>query len=145
MHPSKRVRRRSATYTFQPHQRVKAALLLAREEAVTIQEVGPGHFDGLEGVEAVLPQGVARAAAGFDHLVVLARRGEHRAAHKPYVWGALPVEQAVDDAQEKVLWPGLCLQAGPVAEDVGEHGSGAAAFDKSCFNMTPKISNEKPL
>lgn len=123
---------RSATYTFQPPQRVKAALLLAREEAVAIQEVGPGHFDALEGVGAVLPEGVARAAAGFDHLVVLARRGEHGAAHKPYFWGALSVEQAVDDAQEKVLWPGLCLQARPVAEDVGKYCSGA--FDKSCFS-----------
>lgn len=121
----------SVTYTFQSHQRVKAALLFAGKEAVTVEEVGPGHFDGLEGMCAVLPQRLACAAARFDHLVVLARRGEHGAADQTYLWGALPIQQAMDDAQEEVLRSRLCIRVGPVAEDVGEYGSGAAAFNKS--------------
>lgn len=79
-------------------------------------------------MDAVLPQRLACAAAGFDHLVILAWRGEHRAAYETYLRGALPVEQAVDDAQEEVLCPRLCLQATPVAKDVGEHGSGDSAI-----------------
>lgn len=122
------VQHNSVTFTFQPYQRVIAALLVAGEEAVAIQEVGPGHLDGFEGVDTVLPQRLARAAAGFDRLVVLAGRGEHRAAYETYLGGALPVEQAMDDTQEEVLCPRLCLHATPVAEDVGEHGSGEAAF-----------------
>lgn len=90
-------------FTSQSSQGVEAALLLTGKEAVTIQEVGPGHFDGLEGVGAVLPQRIARAAAGFDHLVVEAGRGDDGAAHQAYLGGALPVEQAMDDAQQQVL------------------------------------------
>lgn len=91
------------SFTSQSSQGVKAALLLTGKEAVTIQEVRPGHFDGLEGVGAVLPQSIARAAAGFDHLVVVAGRGDDGAADQAYLRGALAVEQAMDDAQQQVL------------------------------------------
>lgn len=74
---------------------------------------------------AVLPQRLAGAAAGFNHPVVAAGRGHHRAADQADLRGALPIEQAMDDAQEKVLWPRLCIQAGLVAQDVGENCSGA--------------------
>lgn len=76
----------------------------------------------------VPPQCIACAAAGFDHLVVLAGRGENRAAEEADLRGALPVEQAMDDAQQEVLCPRLCVQATPVAKYVGKYGSGAAAF-----------------
>lgn len=111
-------------FTSQSSQGVEAALLLAGEEAVAIQEVGPGHLDGLEGVGAVLPQSVARAAAGFDHPVVVAGRGDHGAAHQAYLGGALPVEQAVDDAQQQVLGSRLRIRAGAVPQDVGEDRPG---------------------
>lgn len=115
-------------HTSQPSQRVVAALLLARKEAVAVQEVRPGHLNGLEGVGAVLPQRLAGAAAGFDHPVVAAGRGQDRAADQADIRGALPVQQAVDDAQEKVLGPRLCIQAGLVAQDVWENCSGAGKF-----------------
>lgn len=95
----------SVTFTFQPCQRVIAALLVAGKEAVTVEEVGPGHFDGLKGMDAVFPQCLACAAAWFDHLVILAGRGEHRAAYETYLRGALSIEQAVDDTQKEVLCP----------------------------------------
>lgn len=82
----------SFLFTSESSQWVDAALLLAGEEAVAVQEVGPGHFDGLEGVGAVLPQSLARAATGLDHLVVVAGGGEDGAAHQTYLRGALPVE-----------------------------------------------------
>lgn len=75
------------------------ALLVTGEEAVTVQEVGPSHFNGLKGVATIFPQRVARATARLDDLVVLTARGEHGAPHQPYVRGALPVEQAMDDTQ----------------------------------------------
>lgn len=112
--------------TFQPGQRVEAAFLIAGKEAIAVEEVGPGHFDGLKRVGAVLPQRLARAAARLDHLVVPAGRREHRAAHQTYLRGALPIEQAVDDAQEQVLCPRLGLQTTLVAKDVWEYGSGEA-------------------
>lgn len=77
--------------------------MFAGKEAVTIKEVGPRHFDGLKGMRTVLPQCLTCAAAWFDHLVILAGRGEHGAAYKTYLRGALPVQQAMDDAQEEVL------------------------------------------
>lgn len=98
------VRYNSVTNTFQPYQWVKAPLLFTGKEAVTIQKVGPGHFDAFKGMNAVLPQCFACTATGFDHLVILAGRGEHRAANEAYLWGALPVEQAMDDTQEEILW-----------------------------------------
>lgn len=79
-------------------------------------------------MRAVLPQRLAGAAAGFDHLVIAAGRGQHRAADQTDLWGALPIQQAVDDAQEKVLRPGLCIQAGLVAQDVWENCSGVEQF-----------------
>jgi len=96
---------------------------LTGEEAIAIQEVGPGHLDDFEGVAAVPPQGVARAAARLDHLVVAARRGDDRAAQQADLGGAFPVEEAVDDAQQEVLGPGLRVHATPVAEDVWKYGS----------------------
>lgn len=93
------------TFTFQPCQRVKAALFAASKKTVTVEEIGPGHIDGLKGMGAVPPQGLTCAAARLDHLVVLAGRGEHRAAYETYFRGALPVEQAMDDTQEEVLCP----------------------------------------
>lgn len=95
----------SVTNTFQPYQWVKAPLLFTGKEAVTIQKVGPGHFDAFKGVNAVLPQCFACTATGFDHLVILAGRGKHGAANEAYLWGALPVEQAMDDTQEEILRP----------------------------------------
>lgn len=115
------------SFTSQSSQGVKAALLLTGKEAVAIQEVRPGHLDGLKGVGAVLPQGIARAAAGLDHLVVAAGRGDDGAAHQTYLGGALPVEQAVDDAQQQVLGPRLCIRASAMPEDVGEDGPGEVA------------------
>lgn len=136
------VQYKSVNCTFQSRQRVEAALLVAGEEAVTVEEVGPGHFDGLKGVSTVLPQCLACAAARPDHLVILAGRGEHRAAYETYLRGALPVEQGMDDAQEEVFWSGLCFHAVPVAEDVGEHGSGRAALEQ-LLNMIPKRGCEE--
>lgn len=129
-------------FTSQSSQGVEAALLLTGEEAVTIQEVGPGHFDGLEGVGAVLPQSVAGAAAGFDHLVVEAGRGDDGAADQAYLGGALPVEQAVDDAQQQVLGSRLCIHAGAVPQDVGEDGPGEVARG---FIIESKISRSKTI
>lgn len=86
---------------------------------------------GLEGVGAVLSQRLTGAAARFDHLVVLAGRGEHGAAHQTDVWGALAIQQAVDDAQQKVFRPRLHIQTALVAEDVGKNCSGMAAFKRS--------------
>lgn len=123
------VKHNCVTFTLQPGQRVKAALLFAGKEAVTIQEVGPGHFDGLKGVAAVPPQRIARVATRLDGLVILAAWGQHRAAHQTNFGGALPIEQAVDDAQEEVLRPRLCLHSTPVANNVGEYGSAAVTFD----------------
>lgn len=115
------------TFTFQSCQRVVAALLVAGKEAITVQEVGPGHVDGLKGVNAVLPQGLAGGAARFDHLVFLAGRGQDRAADQADLRRALPIEEPMDDAQEEVLWARLCICAAPVAQDVGEHGTGGAS------------------
>lgn len=70
-----KVQNHTVTSTFQPCQRVKAALLFTGKETVAVQEVGPGHLNGLKGVYAVLPQRLTCAAAWFDHLVVLAGRG----------------------------------------------------------------------
>ena len=80
-----------------------APLLVAGKEAVTIQEVGPGHVDALEGVVTPLPDGLACAAAGLDHSVALATGGEHRAAEEANIWRALAVQEAVDDTEEEVL------------------------------------------
>lgn len=114
---------RSDNFTFQPCQGVKTALLIAGKEAVTVQEVGPGHLDGLKGMGAVFPQGLTCASARFDHLVIPAGRGQHRTAHQADLRGALAIEQAVDDAQEEILRPRLCFHATLVAQDVGKYGS----------------------
>lgn len=124
------LRRRETSHTSQGGQRVVAALLLAGKEAIAVQEVRPGHLDDLEGVGAVLPQRLAGAAAGLDHPVVAAGRGQHRAAHQPDLRGALPVQQTVDDAQEQVLRTRLGIQAGLVAQDVWENCPGAEEFQQ---------------
>ena len=108
--------------TFQPGQGVVAALLRAGEEAVAVQEVGPGHLDGLEGVAALPPQLLARAAAGLGGAVAPATGSQHGAAHQPDVRGALSVQQAVEHRQQEVLGPRLGVQLGAVAQDVGVDG-----------------------
>lgn len=129
-------------FTSQSSQGVEAALLLAGKEAVTIQEVRPGHLDGLEGVGAVLPQGVAGAAAGFDHPVVAAGRGDDGAAHQAYLRGALPVEQPMDDAQQQVLGSGFCIHASAMAQDVGEDGPGEVAESFIIESTYPILKQE---
>lgn len=124
-------KKNSVTFTPQPRQWVKAALLVAGEEAVTVQEVGPGHVDALKGVAAVLLQGLTRAAAWLDGLVILTGGGEDRAADETYFRGALAVKKAVDDAQEEVLRPRFCIKTSPVAKDVRKHGSGEAKHDQN--------------
>lgn len=78
-------------FTSHRCQRVIAALLGTGEEAVAVQKIRPGHFNGLKGVDAVLPQCLTCAAARFDHLVVPAGRGEDGAAHQSYFRGALTI------------------------------------------------------
>lgn len=92
------IRHINMTFTFQPSQRIKAALLVTGKEAVAIQEIRPGHFNGLKGVGAVLPQCLTCAPARFHHLVISAGWGEYWAAHKTNLRGALPIEKTVDDA-----------------------------------------------
>lgn len=63
--------------TFQPSQWVEAAFLVTGKEAVTVEEVRPGHFNSLKGMGTILLQCLTCAATGFDHLVVLAGRGKY--------------------------------------------------------------------
>lgn len=88
----------------------------------------------------VPPQCIARAAAGFYHLVVLAGRGENRAADQAYLRGALPAEQAVDDAEQEVLCTRLHVPATLLAEDVGKYGSGAEGFIYHKVSPAPRTN-----
>lgn len=114
--------------TFQPSQWVKAAFLVTSKEAVTVEEVRPGHINSFKGVGTILPQCFTSAAARLDHLVVLAGRGKYRTAYETYLRGALPIEQAMDDTQEEVLCPRFSIHTALVAKDVWEYGSRAAVF-----------------
>lgn len=103
-------------------QGVIAPLLLAGKEAIAVQEVGPVHVDGLEGVDAARPQRLAGGAARFQHHVLFTARHQHRAAQHADLGVALPTEQSLDHAQEEILCTPLGLLPGPVAGEVGEHG-----------------------
>lgn len=121
--------------TFEPSQWVKAAFLVTSKKAVTVEEVRPGHFDSLKGMGTVLPQRLTCATAGLDHLIILAGRGQYRTAYEAYLGGALPIEQAMDDAQEEVLCPRFSLQAILVAKDVWEYGSRGAVIQNMIFTF----------
>ena len=56
-------------------------------------------------MSTVFPQGVTCAAARFDHLAVLAGGGENGAAKETNLRRTLPVEKAMDNAEEEVLRP----------------------------------------
>jgi len=90
-------------------------------------------------VDAVLPECLTCAAARFDHLVILAGGGHHRAAYETDLRGALTIEQPMDDTQEEVLCPRLRFQTTPVAQDVGKYGSEQMAYSvlKAGFNYNP--------
>lgn len=108
--------------TVKNFQGVIASLLLAEEEAVAVQEVGPVHVDGLEGVDAARSHRPAGGAARFQHRVLFAARHQHRAAQHADLGVALAAQQGLHHAQEEILGAPLGLLSGPVAGEVGEHG-----------------------
>lgn len=105
MHLVGQIQHNSVTSTFQSCEGVEATLLVTGKEAVTVQEIRPSHVDGFKGVITVFPQGFTGATAGFDHLIILAGRGQDRAAYQTNLRGAFPVQQAVDDTEEEILRP----------------------------------------
>ena len=106
--------------TSQLLQGVVAAFLRAREVAAAIEEVGPGHVDGIEGGLAGLAQRPADMAAGSPHAAALAARGQHGAAQQAQVGVALALQEVVQHAQEDVLRAGLHGLPGPVRQQRGE-------------------------
>ena len=108
--------------TLEALQRVVTSLLLADKEAITVQEVGPGHLDPVKGVAALLTHGLAGGATGLQHHLPLTARRQHGAAQHADFRVALAPEQRLHHAQQEVLGARLGLFAGLVAEDVGEHG-----------------------
>lgn len=97
-------------------------ILISGEEAITVEEVGPFHVDGLEGVAASRVHGVAGGAAGHQRPVALAARRQHGAAQHPDVRVALSSQQRLHHAEEQVLGAQLRLLAAPVAQQTGEQG-----------------------
>lgn len=117
-------RLQSWVLTVKTFQGVIATLLLAGEEAIAVQEVGPVHLDGLEGVDAARSHRRAGGAARPQHRLLFTARHQHRAAQHADLRVAPPAEQSLDHAQEEILRPLLGLLPGPVAGEVGEHGLG---------------------
>lgn len=89
--------------TSQLCQRVKAPLLLPSKEAITVQEVGPGHVYCIEGGEAIFFEVFTDVPAGLYGSVLFTLRGQHWAAQEPQVGVAFPLEQVVQHADEQVL------------------------------------------
>lgn len=110
--------------TMEPLQRVITLLSVGGEEAVAVEEVGPLHVDGLEGVAAPGAHSVARGAAGQHRPAALAARHQHRAAQHSYVGVALPPQQRLHHAEEQVLGAQLRLLEAPVAQEGREQGLG---------------------
>lgn len=108
--------------TLEAFQWVVASFFFADKEAVTVQEVGPGHLYPVESMAALLMHRLARAVARLQHLLLLAARGQHRAAQHADLRVAVSAEQGLDHAYEEVLCTRLGLVTGLVAQDVGVHG-----------------------
>lgn len=101
--------------TLESLQGIITVLLISREEAITVEEVGPFHVDGLEGEAAFCMHGVAGGAARQQRPVALAARRQHGAAQHPDVGVALSSQQRLHHAEEQVLCALLRLLAAPVA------------------------------
>ena len=94
--------------------------MLAREVAAAVEEVGPGHVDGVKGGLAGFAQPLADVAAGPAHLAALASGGQHGAAQQAQVGVALALQEVVQHAQQHVLGAGLHHLPGPVLQQRGE-------------------------
>lgn len=110
------------TLTSEALQRVITSLFLTDKEAITVQEVGPGHLYPLESVAAFLTHRLTGGATRLHHLRLLAARRQHGAAQHADLRVALSSEQGLHHAHEEVLGPGLGVLAGLVSEGVREHG-----------------------
>lgn len=112
----------SGSLTLESLQGIVTVLLISGEEAITVEEVGPLHVDGLEGKAASCAHGIAGGAAGQQCPVALAAWRQHGAAQHADVRVALSSKQRLHHAEEQVLSAQLRLLAAPVAQQTGEQG-----------------------
>lgn len=81
-----------AALTVEVMEWVIASFLLSHKEAIAVQEVRPGHLDGLEGVDAALACGLADAPAWLQHLLGLTAWRQHGAAEHACLLVALAAQ-----------------------------------------------------